>query len=202
MTRPNEKVKPEPTQADRDNARRIRRKASIDHQHNFIPPGGCMDGCNACTFEKSVASKLAAVREEAYEQGKKDSVLSNPMYIKDESGTGIDFNATIREAHNTGAAEMVERCGSEASYFLNKYLPDDGHPNHATIKKIILSVILRLSPDPNWLQGKIEESTKELREALVVYGRHRENCDFLNILPSKPCKCGFDKTRQALSVFD
>ena len=119
MTRPNEKVKPEPTQADRERAdafiesitEQLRSPSYGDCSYEHIKPGS----------DDALASELAAVREEAY---------------------------------NAGANEMVERCREVAG--------------RSKTAGEAASKIIDLSPDPNYLQGKIAEATKELREAFSV----------------------------------
>ena len=211
MTRPNEKVKPEPTRAEA-NASRI-----LDKIFQFHP--------TATDYKIAVeilASELIAVRKEAHNAG---AAAGEAEWHAD--GYKVGFYE--------GGAEMVEQTlelFEGAACTCSKIWPEDTPKgwHHGDCPISFRRPIRSLSPDPNWLQGKIAEAienddetverclpppitslkgvveglrkrtkeTKELREALVVYGRHKENCDFLNILPSKPCKCGFDEVRQAL----
>ena len=77
------------------------------------------------------------------------------------------FDKVRVDAHTAGANEMVERCHQhllgQAREFggIDKF--DDTLSDY--LREIAFKLLL-FSPDPNYLQGKIEASTKELRKAL------------------------------------
>ena len=148
MTQP---TKPEPTQADKDKSKefvRTIRGLSLLEQFDYV------------------ASELAAVREGAI-------LESNPMFIADKDGNGINFTAAIQAAHSAGAAEMKEWCVSALEELadntkqLYKNTPLDAHDNYLaglanTIKlyEHIIVHIRDLSPNPNYL-AEIKAGVRE-----------------------------------------
>lgn len=169
MTRPNEKVKPEPTQADREKAR-VFHKQDCPHENGNIQypeHGNPAWKCRSC-----LASELAAVKREGAFSTicEKHSVRSEPPQC---------HYCVREEAHNAEAAKMMERCAEIADNLVGAAkngqirgdlpIPITGESWTDWCCRVIATSIRNLSPDPNYLQGKIEASTKELREALEFY---------------------------------
>ena len=205
-------MKPEPTQVEVD-ASRILGKI-----FQFHP--------TATDYEIAVgilASELAAVREEAFAQGR--ATIKQPCEVcwtnswvpvpddDPEAQKLVNVKGSVRcdhcwlkkryeEAHNAGAAEMVERCAeicfaSSVQDNVKMHKTKENDPDHEFYKirefkaEELSEEIRALSPDPNWLQEKIEASTKELREALKWALDEIADQDYLEDDKTPPHDCGY-----------
>ena len=193
-------TKPEPTQADNDRTTLmladVRSKHHIAARHLEAGTVTCNCGAEYRSqgiwkehlfghLSTAVASELAAVRQEAYERGKKDSGInedmahgifdeirlllssSECMHGKDHGNTPpMMFAEWIqcvafkreKEAHSAGAAEMVEQI--KRRVLLEQEMLEGATAQDGLQFDSILEILSSATPDPDY-RAKIEAGVRE-----------------------------------------